>query len=470
MANEHQRYRIDQLISSGVIEDWSGLDRTLDRPVTIRVLDTSTEVGMRVQLQARALIRLEHPSLLHVLDTVEFEDRFGLVTETLPQQTLQDYLSTQGTISAEESLSIVISLGEALDALHRAGFAAGEIQPKHVGRRSDGTVVIVNGPPTADANKIPATAEDDIASLGELIHELLVGFRPQIDHQGRFELHSSISSSFREIIHRCIDRNNQWSDASALVLSLRSLHHDLDQVSLASTSTQVDYLKEERTWLAPAGFIAFVASIVILAGFLISRTEVGSSLVENVREVVRLERDDTFIVDNFENSLAPPLVATTRPDTAARQLQILRIIDFDPAGDDQAEHPGKLDLINNNDSSRGWNTERYTTSDFGNLKEGVGLIIQLGPPQQIDRMRISSPSIDWSFEIFASEDTTGAIQTWGDAVLQREKVSGTVTVDLNGTSAATLLLWITSLGKELPSGGHRVTISELSVTGRPLYG
>ena len=153
MANEHQRYRIDQLISSGVIEDWSGLDRTLDRPVTIRVLDTSTEVGMRVQLQARALIRLEHPSLLHVLDTVEFEDRFGLVTETLPQQTLQDYLSTQGTISAEESLSIVISLGEALDALHRAGFAAGEIQLKHVGRRSDGTVVIVNGPPTADANK-----------------------------------------------------------------------------------------------------------------------------------------------------------------------------------------------------------------------------------------------------------------------------------------------------------------------------
>ena len=69
-------------------------------------------------------------------------------------------------------------------------------------------------------------------------------------------------------------------------------------------------------------------------------------------------------------------------------------------------------------------------------------------------MRISSPSIDWSFEIFASEDTTGAIQTWGDAVLKREKVSGTVTVDLNGTSAATLLLWITSLGKELPSGGH----------------
>ena len=137
---------------------------------------------------------------------------------------------------------------------------------------------------------------------------------------------------------------------------------------------------------------------------------------------------------------------------------------------DRAEHPGKLDLINNNDSSRGWNTERYTTSDFGNLKEGVGLIIQLGPPQQIDRMRISSPSIDWSFEIFASEDTTGAIQTWGDAVLKREKVSGTVTVDLNGTSAATLLLWITSLGKELSAGGHRVTISELSVVGRPLYG
>ena len=57
MADDHQRYRIDECVRPGLIESWSGLDRTLDRPVTIRLLDPSTEVGKRVELQARALVR-----------------------------------------------------------------------------------------------------------------------------------------------------------------------------------------------------------------------------------------------------------------------------------------------------------------------------------------------------------------------------------------------------------------------------
>jgi hypothetical protein len=163
--------------------------------------------------------------------------------------------------------------------------------------------------------------------------------------------------------------------------------------------------------------------------------------------------------------------ATSRPSSPSSQLQIIRVVDFDPAGDDQEEHREKRELINNGDSSNGWYTQRYTTSDFGKLKDGVGLIIELGPvSQQIDHIRISSPTIDWSFEIFASQNSTGAIQSWGKAITSRDKISGTITVPLSGTPAATLLLWITDLGKRLPAGGHRVTISELKVRGRPLFG
>ena len=470
MADDHQRYRIDECVRPGLIESWSGLDRTLDRPVTIRLLDPSTEVGKRVELQARALVRLEHPALLHVLDTIELGDRIGLVTETLPNETLEQHLSSKGTLSSEECLSVAIQLGEAFASLHSAGFAIGDLHAQNIGRRQDGNVVIVDGPPTGDANKIPARPQDDIASLGELIHECLVGFRPQLDHQGRHEIHPAISSSFRQLITRSVDQENQWSDASALVLALRSLTQDFDRVADATNIDEAHFLKAERSWLAPAAFVGILAAVIILVGLLVTRTQVGSSLVENVREAVRLEAQDPLIVEDFDSSPSVTSPVLSRQESSPTQLQIVSIVPFDPAGNDQVEHPEKIDFINDGDSNTGWYTERYTTADFGKLKEGVGLIISLGPPQQLDRLRISSPTIDWSFEIFASENTGGAIQSWGEPVASRNEVSGTITVNLNDTPGATLLLWITSLGRELAAGGHRVTVTEVSITGRPKYG
>ncbi len=470
MVDDHQRYRIDECVRPGVIESWSGLDRTLDRPVTIRLLDPLTEVGKRVELQARALVRLEHPALLHVLDTVQLGDRIGLVTETLPKETLEQHLKSRGILSSDECLDLAIQLGEALASLHSAGFAIGDLQARNVGRRQDGTVVIVDGPPTSDANAIPARPQDDIVSLGELMHECLVGFRPQLDHQGRHEIHPSIPSTFRQLIRRSVDRANQWSDASALVLALRSLAQDLDRATDAVDIDQTHFLKAERSWLAPAAFVGVLAAVVILVGLLVTRTQVGSSLVENVREVVRLEPQDPLIVESFDSSTSVSAPLLSRPESRPTQLQIVSIVPFDPAGNDQVEHPEKIDLINNGDSNTGWYTERYTTADFGKLKDGVGLIISLGPPQQLDRLRVSSPTIDWSFEIFASENTGGGIQSWGEPIASRSEVSGTTTVNLNDTPGATLLLWITSLGRELAAGGHRVTVTEVSVSGRPKYG
>ena len=470
MADDHQRYRIDECVRPGLIESWSGLDRTLDRPVTIRLLDPSTEVGKRVELQARALVRLEHPALLHVLDTIELGDRIGLVTETLPNETLEQHLSSKGTLSSEECLSVATQLGEALASLHSAGFAIGDLHAQNIGRRQDGTVVIIDGPPTDDANKIPARPHDDIASLGELIHECLVGFRPQLDHQGRHEIHPAISSSFRQLITRSVDQENQWSDASALVLALRSLTQDFDRAADTTDIDEAHFLKAERSWLAPAAFVGILAAIVILVGLLVTRTQVGSSLVENVREAVRLEAQDPLIVEDFDSAPSVTSPVLSRQESNPTQLQIVSIVPFDPAGNDQVEHPEKIDFINDGDSNTGWYTERYTTADFGKLKEGVGLIISLGPPQQLDRLRISSPTIDWSFEIFASENTGGAIQSWGEPIASRNEVSGTITVNLNDTPGATLLLWITSLGRELAAGGHRVTVTEVSITGRPKYG
>jgi hypothetical protein len=236
-------------------------------------------------------------------------------------------------------------------------------------------------------------------------------------------------------------------------------------------TTQSDYLRAERTWFAPVAIISVLAGLVIITGLFVTRTETAPSLAGSVSEVVRLEPEQTILMDNVSDSLPDVAPVTSRPSSPSSLLQIISIVDFDPASDNRQEHPEKRKLINNGDSSNGWYTERYTTSDFGKLKEGVGLIIGLGAvPQHIDWLRITSSTIDWSFEIFASQDTTGIWQSWGEAITHRDDISGTITVPLDGTPAAALLLWITDLGKRLPAGGHRVTISELKVSGRPLFG
>ena len=47
--------------------------------------------------------------------------------------------------------------------------------------------------------------------------------------------------AFRQLIRRSVDRTNQWSDASALVLALRSLAQDLDRATDAVDIDQTHF-------------------------------------------------------------------------------------------------------------------------------------------------------------------------------------------------------------------------------------
>ena len=171
---------------SGVIEDWSGLDRTLDRLVTIRALDTSTEVGMRVQLQARQ--SLEHPSAACSRHR-RIRRSLRLGNRNTPQQTLQDYLSTQGTISQKNRSTHLLG---SPDALHRAGFAAGEIQPTCREK------VRWNGQPSTGhplQTPIKYPLQQRRHCFHELLHEHLLALDPKLTIKADLNF-TSISSSF----------------------------------------------------------------------------------------------------------------------------------------------------------------------------------------------------------------------------------------------------------------------------------
>jgi serine/threonine protein kinase len=464
MVVPSSRYRLGELISDGAIETWSGLDETLHRPVTIRIVDLGTEVGQRLRMQALALARLEHPGLLHVLDTSADEERFAVITEALPPVGLADELHARGHFPPAEAVAVAVEVGEALGALHRAGFAHGGVTPDRVGRRENSHVVIMDGPPTSDAVQIPATPADDVRSLGVLTHLMLVGNPPITAPDGHHDLHPAIPPPLAPVLQRALDEEVPWPDATGFVLALKQELHQLP-----SANTEFDeeppasFFAAERAWFTPAGILLLIAAVIAAIGVAVTRTDVGQSLIDNAKEAVGF--DATTVPESSSTSLLIP-----RSTAPTAELTIIDIVDFDPIGEDRSENPDRLALINDGDLADGWYTERYSSSDFGRLKEGVGLILTFGPPQQIDRIRVGSPSLGWSVQVYASENQAGTVDDWGEPIAALDDVRGAAVLELEDVVAATMLVWITDLGDPLSTGGYRVTITDISVSGRPIFG
>ncbi|MDG2113193.1 MAG: hypothetical protein P8N02_11340, partial [Actinomycetota bacterium] len=438
--------------------------RAIGRALERRGAAGRVQKSVAAHERARALARLEHSGLLHVLDTSTDDERFAVITEALPERHLGDELHARGHLPPAEAVGIALEVGEALAALHRAGFAHGGLELHRVGRRENQHVVILDGPPTSDAVKIPATPSEDLQSLAVLTHLLLVGHPPITAPDGRHDLHSAVPPPLVPVLQRALDDRDPWPDTTAFMLALRDILPSLPAATVEfDESPPSSFFAAERAWFAPVGVLLIVAAVILGIGIVIARTQVGQSIIDNAKEVVGFE--------TTTSTSEPETTAfITRSTAPSSQLEIIDITDFDPAGDDRAEHPVRIPLINDGDSVGGWHTERYTTRNFGNLKEGVGLILTLGPPQQLDRLRIGSPSLDWSVEIYAADEPAGTVVDWGEPVAAQSGIRGAADISLDDVAASTVLIWITDLGEGISTGGHRVTVTDIEIEGRPLFG
>jgi hypothetical protein len=138
------------------------------------------------------------------------------------------------------------------------------------------------------------------------------------------------------------------------------------------------------------------------------------------------------------------------------------VASYDPLGDDRIESPQEVPLVLDGDPSTAWHTARYTTADFGNLKDGVGLAIELAAPARPTELDLTSPSVGGSFELLGPlQGGMGPRAVLGGG----EFTGGEVTVPLDaGDAAASYVLWITSLPPDA-EGRFRAAVAEVSLRG-----
>ena len=82
--------------------------------------------------EAKLISRLNHPSIITVLDTTGDEDLEAIVIELVKEETLFDYVERTGPLSLTLALQITKQIGDALSYAHEKGVFHENLDPKHI--------------------------------------------------------------------------------------------------------------------------------------------------------------------------------------------------------------------------------------------------------------------------------------------------------------------------------------------------
>ncbi len=203
--------------------------------------------------------------------------------------------------------------------------------------------------------------------------------------------------------------------------------------------------REGRGWFRMAVVVGLL--IVLVVGGLVALQQLRSS------------GGGTAVEDGGSDS-------TPATKTTGQVLKAAGVEDFDPQGDPSTENPETTGNAIDGDPSSTWTTKTYRGNPaLGGLKDGVGLIVDLGRDRQVGSVEVRFVGSPTSFSVYAAPS---GVSAYPDSLDQFDRVgsrqgAGTrarVTLDPAPTTRY-VLVWLTRL--PAADGGYRGEISGITV-------
>jgi putative peptidoglycan lipid II flippase len=205
--------------------------------------------------------------------------------------------------------------------------------------------------------------------------------------------------------------------------------------------------QRKRRWI---GLLLVLAVLLIAAGII-------SAIILDRRLSATPETNDQS--GTSERSAAQP-----------KKLTIAGARDFDPQGEDKTENPGEVRLAYDGDPATRWRTVQYFGNPkLGNIKRGVGLVLDLETPQPVRSVHLTLSGTGTAVEFRVPEtDPAQTLQPpmssdkrWRTVAAESKACqSATLTADQDVTTRY-VLVYLTSLPKE--GNGYRGGIYEVEV-------
>jgi serine/threonine-protein kinase len=495
------------IASGGMAEVWQATDTVLERQVAVKMLHqhlgADESFVQRFRTEAVAAARLHHPAIVSIYDTCSDGNVEAIVMELVRGQTLRQYLDESGPLPPEEVIDIGAEVADALEAAHRSGLVHRDIKPANILLCEDNRVMVtdfgiakVRDDPDRTTTgtmlgtvkylapeQVEGAAVDgrtDVYALGVVLYEAICGRPPfSADSQAATalaRLHStparprqirpSVPRALDDVIMRAIsrqpdDRYPTAAEFRAALLAARTAEgpppvmHDYGTVAAPPAQPQpypvqphqpVPQRRRPRRWVVP--FLVFIVVLLVLAiaGVLLYRSRTGENLLDAVQE---------------KTPFSVPGATPTEP------LPISAVKPFDPNGTGgEADNLAPLAIDGN--AATGWSTERYDTRNFGRLKDGVGIWVEVKSPSTLNKLAVRSPTNDWAAQVYVADRPGAALADWGQPVDTKTGINGGTEFDLKGTKGQYVLLWLTDLGN-IPPGPVKVfaQVDELQVIGHP---
>lgn len=187
-----------------------------------------------------------------------------------------------------------------------------------------------------------------------------------------------------------------------------------------------------------------VLAILVVAAFIIGFVALGGS------------SDETASPEPAQQSTTAA-EQTEEPEPAAPAPVIEEITAIDPEGDDE-ENSDEAELVMPGESG-GWRSERYNTPDFGGLKSGLGLMVELEEESEISQLDLLAPDGQSVLEVRVGDsDDVEEAET-----VEEVDLDGDVTVELDEPATGQyVFLWFTEATPE--GDGYRAMIDEVDIS------
>ncbi len=214
-------------------------------------------------------------------------------------------------------------------------------------------------------------------------------------------------------------------------------------------------LSRDESKLALAIVAAFLVLALVVGLYGVSRIGKGSA------DIFGTAGDPVTRTTTVAPSSESASEGTEGDGTAAPEpLAILKVEAYDPQGDGY-EHDELTGKVFDGDPDTGWYTESYSDSEFGGLKDGVGLIVDLGPNVTPRQVVLDIPKTS-TVEVWVGPDAglDGATR-----IGTEEEAEGEVTFDVpEDVSGQYLVIWFTKVHPD-SNGDIRSWLNEVTVLG-----
>ncbi|MEU3184932.1 protein kinase family protein [Streptomyces sp. NPDC006923] len=495
-----RRYRLEECVTRlDGFSSWRAVDEKLRRAVGVHLLPADHPRARSVLAAARSAALLGDPRFVQVLDAVEENDLVYVVHEWLPDAVELTALLTAGPLEAHDAYQLVSQVSQAMAAAHREGLAHLRLTPSAVLRTSSGQYRIRGLAVNAALRGIRAERPQrtDTEAIGALLYAALTQRWPyETDAYGLSGLPKGVGliapDQVRAGVHRGLSE-----------LAMRALVNDGATASrqeppcttpdeLAAAVAEMPRVRPpEPSFTAPPEYqrttyqqgtygraqsaASAVAAPPVPPPPLQSRA--GKALKWTVAAllIAALGLGSWQVADRLINQVGEPDdTSPTQPVTQdgdnkalnpGKPVAIVNAQDFDPFGQDRSEKPAGIKNSYDHDRGTFWNTDGYYSSDFGRLKPGVGIILDLGRAQQVGRVDVSFLGGTTAVELRAAPADTSSQPTELNGFKKVAEGSGEDVVLKPGkpVQARYVLVWLTDLPK-VGEKNFRGKVSEISIT------